>query len=132
MINGLNHITLAVSDLERSLHFYTQALGLTGHAKWDSGAYLSTGDLWLCLSCDNPCPKDDYTHIAFDVSAEDFDACCARLEAFNAPQWKVNKSEGRSMYILDPDGHKLEVHEGNLQSRLASIAEKAYSGFVWL
>ncbi len=132
MITGLNHITLAVSDLEHSLHFYTQVLGLAGHVKWDSGAYLSAGDLWLCLSCDEPSPGTDYTHIALDVAQADFDACCARLEAFEVPQWKVNKSEGPSVYILDPDGHKLEIHVGGLQRRLAALVEKPYSGLVWL
>jgi catechol 2,3-dioxygenase-like lactoylglutathione lyase family enzyme len=32
--------------------FYHQLLGMTLHARWDSGAYLSCGDLWLCLSLD--------------------------------------------------------------------------------
>lgn len=132
MIIGLNHITLAVSDLERSLHFYTQVLGLKGHVKWDNGAYLSAGDLWLCLSCDAPCPKNDYTHFAFDIVASDFDACCVRLKDAGVPQWKVNKSEGQSVYILDPDGHKLEIHVGSLASRLEAIKSKPYNGLVWL
>ncbi|WP_447928753.1 fosfomycin resistance glutathione transferase [Vreelandella sp. EE27] len=132
MITGLNHITLAVSDLERSLHFYTHVLGLAGHVKWDNGAYLSAGDLWLCLSCDTPCAKEDYTHIAFDIEKVDFEAFCTRLEALNVRQWKENTSEGASIYILDPDGHKLEIHAGGLASRLASLNSKPYSGLVWL
>ncbi|TMP28375.1 hypothetical protein CWB99_11700 [Pseudoalteromonas rubra] len=63
MITGLNHITLAVSDLQQSIHFYMDVLGFTGHVKWETGAYLSVGELWLCLSSDTPCPKTDYTHL---------------------------------------------------------------------
>ncbi|WP_018917355.1 fosfomycin resistance glutathione transferase [Vreelandella zhanjiangensis] len=132
MITGLNHITLAVSDLERSLHFYIQVMGLKGHVKWDKGAYLSAGDLWLCLSCDAPCPKNDYTHVALDIAAPDFDDYCKHLKDAGVPQWKVNKSEGRSVYILDPDGHKLEVHVGGLESRLGALKSKPYSRLVWL
>ncbi|WP_252109352.1 MULTISPECIES: fosfomycin resistance glutathione transferase [unclassified Halomonas] len=132
MITGLNHITLAVSNLERSLEFYTQALGLTGHVKWDNGAYLSAGELWLCLSVDEPDSKIDYTHIAFDVGEAEFEAFCARLEARSVTRWKENTSEGASFYLLDPDGHKLEIHVGSLRSRLTSIATKPYSGLVWL
>lgn len=39
-----------------------------------------------------------------------------------------NKSEGQSFYFLDPDGHKLELHVGDLASRLAQCREKPYSG----
>lgn len=42
--------------------------------------------------------------------------------------WKDNKSEGQSFYFLDPDGHKLELHVGDLASRLAQCREKPYSG----
>ncbi len=34
MILGLNHITIAVSDLERSIRFYRDTLGFAAHAKW--------------------------------------------------------------------------------------------------
>ncbi|EWD36864.1 hypothetical protein P837_04915 [Klebsiella pneumoniae UCI 34] len=49
MLSGLNHLTLAVSQLAPSVAFYQQLLGMMLHARWDSGAYLSCGDLWLCL-----------------------------------------------------------------------------------
>ncbi|WP_447556052.1 fosfomycin resistance glutathione transferase [Vreelandella sp. EE22] len=132
MITGLNHITLAVSDLKRSLDFYTGVLGFIGHVKWDKGAYLSAGELWLCLSIDTPCAKEDYTHIAFDIEEVDFDVYRARLEALHIPRWKENTSEGASLYILDPDGHKLELHVGRLVSRLRALESKPYSGLVWL
>nr|WP_086938200.1 fosfomycin resistance glutathione transferase [Thaumasiovibrio occultus] len=135
MITGLNHITLAVSDVERSLAFYTQRLGFTGHVKWDKGAYLSVGDLWLCLSLDTPCPKDDYTHLAFSVAPDAFVALVASLtDPSNCPVtvWKQNKSEGQSLYLLDPDGHKLEIHVGCLQSRLHALKTAPYQGLVWL
>lgn len=50
MLTGLNHLTLAVSNLASSLNFYTQTLGFIPKAAWDHGAYLSLGELWLCLS----------------------------------------------------------------------------------
>lgn len=132
MIIGLNHITLAVTDLERSLNFYTNILGLKGHVRWENGAYLTVGSLWLCLSMDAVCEKTDYTHIAFEVSDQDFDSVCANLESKEVVEWKKNTSEGRSHYILDPDGHKLELHVGGLDERLASLRDKPYSKLEWL
>lgn len=131
MLTGLNHITLAVNDLERSLTFYTQVLGFDPHVRWDGGAYLSLGDLWLCLSVDQACPGQDYSHIALDISEKDFNAFADRLRAEQVIEWKRNSSEGASLYILDPDGHKLEVHSGSLASRLESLISNPYSGLTW-
>ncbi len=54
MLKGLNHITLAVRDVDVSLAFYVDLLGFTGHVKWDRGAYLSVGNCgcachWMSL-----------------------------------------------------------------------------------
>lgn len=132
MIKGLNHITLAVSNIETSLNFYTYILGFKGHAKWESGAYISLGELWMCLSLDYPDKKLDYSHIAFDLDDSDFKNFSQKLINSDITQWKVNKSEGDSLYLLDPDGHKLEIHVGNLESRLQSLKTKPYKGLEWL
>ncbi|MGY5958605.1 FosA family fosfomycin resistance glutathione transferase [Kosakonia sp. BK9b] len=136
MLTSLNHLTLAVSELARSVEFYHQLLGLKLHARWDNGAYLSCGGLWLCLSVDvqrtpvSP-QHSDYTHYAFSVDESDFTAFVDRLEQAGVANWKVNKSEGHSWYFLDPDGHKLEAHVGNLAQRLAACREKPYQGMVF-
>jgi catechol 2,3-dioxygenase-like lactoylglutathione lyase family enzyme len=121
MLTGLNHLTLAVLDLDRSVDFYRSLLGCRVRATWRSGAYLSLGDLWLCLSLDSSRdarPAPDYTHYAFSIVGDEFDIFVERLRDHGAVEWKKNRSEGKSFYFLDPDGHKLEVHVGDLDSRL--------------
>lgn len=122
-LRGLNHITLAVKNLETSVQFYTKALGLTLDANWASGAYLAVGDLWVCLSLDPTAePSTDYTHIAFDVDQADFNKMRKQIVAYGVEEWKSNRSEGDSFYFLDPEGHKLELHVGTLRSRLSFMA----------
>jgi catechol 2,3-dioxygenase-like lactoylglutathione lyase family enzyme len=132
VITGLNHITIAVSDLERSLAFYIDRLGFTGHVKWHTGAYLTVGKLWVCLTVDKPSPAADYSHIAFGISATDFTLFSEAIAASDVVQWKDNSSEGQSLYILDPDGHRLEVHVGGLAERIKSLKHNPYDGMVWL
>ncbi len=75
MINGINHITLAVSNLEKSICFYTEVLGLKLKGKWHKGAYLLAGEMWIALNLDENRVFDDsndYTHIAFNTSKDDF------------------------------------------------------------
>ena len=122
MIRGINHLTLGVPDLERSLAFYRDVLGLELVAKWPQGAYLRAGTLWLCLAVDAMRSRElprDYTHVALDVGVEDFATLALRITASQALVWQENRSEGLSFYFLDPDGHKLELYVGSLESRLA-------------
>jgi len=126
LIDGLNHITLAVRNLDDSFYFYTELLGMIPKAKWKSGAYLSSGGLWFCLSVDDSVPSKDYSHIAFNISVEKFPKLKARLLSAKVNIWKQNKSEGESFYLTDPDGHKLEIHVGGLASRLKSLTAKHY------
>lgn len=132
MISGLNHITVAVSDLATSLAFYCDLLGFKGHVKWRNGAYLTAGELWFCLSVDKPVPSADYTHVALSVSQSSLTKYRQLVVQHNVQQWKVNSSEGDSLYILDPDGNKLELHVGDLATRLSSLRDKPYENLVWL
>ena len=131
MLTGLNHITLSVSDLHRSFHFYVEILGFKPLAFWDSGAYLELGKLWLCLSFDEAtrkAPQDGYLHIAFTVNQQDFQKVADALLKAGIKIWQDNKSEGDSLYFLDPDGHKLEIHVGSLQSRIKTLKQKPFKG----
>ncbi|MBC8998935.1 fosfomycin resistance glutathione transferase [Pseudomonas sp. N40(2020)] len=131
MLTGLNHLTLAVSDLNRSLGFYRDVLGLRVEATWDAGAYLSLPGLWLCLSFDPQRAAEvsaDYTHYAFSLGVADFPLFVEQLKAASVREWRDNRSEGASFYFLDPDGHKLEAHLGDLASRLAACRLKPYAG----
>lgn len=131
MLTGLNHLTLAVVNLSRSIEFYVALPGFRLAACWDAGAYLSLGDLWLCLSMDESRlaqRQPEYTHYAFSVSQDDFEHVTAYLRLRNVIEWKSNSSEGNSFYFLDPDGHRLEVHVGNLASRLEQCRRHPYSG----
>ncbi|WP_224814437.1 VOC family protein [Hasllibacter sp. MH4015] len=117
-ITGLNHITLAVSDLPRALDFYRDVLGARQVTDAPGSVYLDLGGIWLCLErADHVTTRADDTHIALSCGKADFDALAARISA-RAALWKVNRSEGASLYFLDPDGHKLELHIGDLASRL--------------
>jgi len=128
VLQGLNHITIAVNDLDESFDFYVNLLGMTPHAKWINGAYLTLNGIWFCLSCDTAIPSNDYSHLAFDVSASNFQNVKSQILNHNIKEWKLNKSEGESLYFLDPNGHKLELHVGSLAKRLESLKLKPYDG----
>lgn len=131
MLTGLNHLTLAIAELPRSVEFYVELLGFRLAARWDTGAYLTVGDLWLCLSLDEQRLREnhpDYTHYAFTVGQSEFAGITAALRLQNVFEWKANSSEGDSFYFSDPDNHRLELHVGNLASRLDQCRRQPYAG----
>ena len=129
MITGINHITLSVSDLGKSFKFYTDVLGCKPVARWKQGAYLLAGNLWLCLSVDEQTRNEaspEYTHTAFNVSVADFEKFSSQIVKSGATIWKINTSVGQSLYFLDPDGHKLEIHASDLQTRIDATKKQPY------
>ena len=131
MLEGINHITIAVSNIDVSFDFYVRVLGMKPEVTWDSGAYLSVDDLWVCLSVDKVSPSKDYSHICFSISESEFNTYNIKLLSSNVDVWKKNTSEGASLYFLDPDGHKLEVHVGSLNARLKELKANPYKGLKW-
>ncbi|MEH6389470.1 MAG: fosfomycin resistance glutathione transferase [Pseudomonas profundi] len=131
MIAGINHITFSVRDLSSSIEFYRDFLGMKLHVFWDTGAYLTAGDTWVCLSLGQADPAKDYTHIAFSVGEDALLGLRAKLDSAGIEEWKVNTSEGDSIYLLDPNGHRLELHCGTLATRLAELERSPYKGMVW-
>jgi len=129
VLHGLNHITLAIRDLDQSVGFYNGLLGFNVAARWDGGAYLTLNDLWLCLAVDgNTASSNDYSHIAFSIESQYIERFKTLLDEHGVQIWKRNTSEGDSVYFLDPDGHRLEAHVGDLASRLNSLTSSPYDG----
>jgi len=131
MIQGINHLTLAVRDVGESFAFYRDALGFRPVAKWPKGAYFLAGDLWVALVLDPEVRAGalpEYTHVAFTVAPEDFEAAAERIRAAGAAVWQENRSEGDSLYFLDPTGHKLEIHATDLAERIRSARENPWVG----
>src|SRR5213592_4253329 len=121
MITGLNHVTFGVRNLDISFRFYTDVLGLRPVLRWAEGAYLLAGEFWIALVLDEEqpgTPDRGYSHIAFSVEASNFEKLSKRIKASGAKVWQENQSEGPSLYFVDPDGHKLELHASDLSTRL--------------
>lgn len=134
MITGINHINIAVKDIDLSFTFYKEVLGFTPLCKSEGSAYFLVGEpdmlgcLWFSLDCDRHqvrVPSSCNTHIAFSISEKDFDVLSKKLVNSGAPIFKDNTSPGKSLYFLDPDGHKLELHVGDWKSRVQAKKENA-------
>ncbi len=123
MINGINHITIAVSDLDQCFDFYHEVLGFKALAKrHKKSAYLLSGSDWIVLVQDrnvaDPTFRRSYAHLAFSVTESNFLEMSEKIKKSGAEIWQENSSPGESLYFLDPSGNRLEIHSGDWKSRL--------------
>lgn len=127
MIKGINHITFSVSNLQKSFAFYKEVLDFKPLMQNAKSAYFLAGDLWFCLEEEAQVRQQElseYTHLAFSVEASDFTKLSEKIIKSGTKIFKENKSEGLSLYFLDPDGHKLEIHVGDWQTRIKSYKSR--------
>ncbi|MEK4510677.1 metallothiol transferase FosB [Paenibacillus anaericanus] len=123
-IQGINHFCFSVADLEKSIAFYEQVFEATLRVKGRKLAYFDMGGIWIALNQEEL--KRDranrtYTHIAFTIAEEDFDAIMERLHRLQVevlPGRVRDIRDRQSIYFLDPDGHMFEFHTGTLSDRL--------------
>src|SRR6266516_7106168 len=108
-ITGLNHLTLAVGNLDRSIAFYSGLLGFDVRMRGPSSAYLEAGTLWLALVVDRDVrsgPLAEYSHVAFSVDAAELPRLARRLTSSGVPLWQESKRPD-SFYFVDTDSHML-------------------------
>ena len=112
-ILGFAHMLLQVSNLDAARHFYADLLGFTArNAKpladgrpfvpFQQGIALTTG------GTDKPVQID---HIAFRVSG--VEVLAGRLKAAGVKFYQElhDGIYGRTIYVADPDGNKIELYE---------------------
>lgn len=125
MIKGISHITFSVSNLAVSVAFYQQVLGAELLFRDDRTAYFDLAGLWLALNVQGGIPRQEirhsYTHVAFTIDAADIPKMEQRLKEFGIsllPGRTRGAGEGLSLYFADPDGHLLEAHAGDRETRI--------------
>jgi catechol 2,3-dioxygenase-like lactoylglutathione lyase family enzyme len=118
----LDHLILRVNDREASVRFYTDVMGF-GHEGEDGpfSVIRVSPETTLQLA---PWGSEGGDHLAFALSAIEFEAAFARVRAAGLPYGDSfhdvgnmrgpreeggAKGPGPTVYLFDPDGHLVEL-----------------------
>ena len=121
-VRGIDHVAVNVSDLDVSLKFYTEVIGLKiserEFQKPGIEYFLDCGtSLVGLIQGDRQGEKHFFkndglgaNHFSFRVSTSDFDRIVEELKSRGAPvHFSKKREKSWSVYFSDPDGNKLEM-----------------------
>ena len=121
MITGLAHLCFTVTNLEKSVAFYRDTLGLTpafdyvdenGH--W-YGQYLYVGErnfieLFEGKVVSPPAESQAYRHFCLEVTDIHNLVSTLRARGLEVTDVKTGKDHSYQAWIADPDGNRIELH----------------------
>jgi glyoxylase I family protein len=102
--NSINHVSLYVSDLQKSSDFYQRVLGCTVN-KREGNNQVMFGKSFLVLRPGNPPGKVD--HLAIGVDNFNQDSISADLKGRGVTP--KNEKGGAGFHVVDPDGMPLQI-----------------------
>ncbi len=117
-VSGISELVLEVLDLDRSVRFYHEQLGLELAARSEERAWFLAGrsriGLWTPQVGLAQGRGGVHVHYAFHLDDDDFDATVARLEGHGLEpevisfEDETDETRGRAVYVHDPDGNVVE------------------------
>jgi catechol 2,3-dioxygenase-like lactoylglutathione lyase family enzyme len=128
-IGGINHVTIVVRDMARTVRLFVDALDAREIYRSEAREYskypetfLRIGEAWLVVMQDPDARRPrSYDHVALSIEAGRADELRARLLAAGAelvPSRPRVDGEAESIYFHDFDDHLFELHTGDLAERL--------------
>ncbi|MCI0511329.1 glyoxalase/bleomycin resistance protein/dioxygenase superfamily protein [Chromohalobacter marismortui] len=113
MLNAIDHLVVNVTDLERSIDFYTRVLGLEAryHDATRADLYLDDFALRLCTvqaTADNTQPAMPGNQALGFRSALPLAEVKTHLEVLGVPLDRESDATDR-LHVRDPDGNPIEI-----------------------
>ena len=117
-VHELDHIVLNTPDVERSLGFYVDLLGLEGHRidEWRAGEVffpsvrINADTIIDVLHAERT--GENMNHLCLVVDRADVDAVAddPRFDVVDGPGMRYGaRGDGWSVYVADPDGNVVEL-----------------------
>jgi catechol 2,3-dioxygenase-like lactoylglutathione lyase family enzyme len=117
-LKALHHVGLVVSDMDRSLRFYCDGIGLELLRRSERAAVLGVGGQEINVFPQRGVPSAGghegphvIDHFCLEVQAGSIDELIASLKSAGIAVTKgpEKRSDGMSLFVSDPDGCRVEL-----------------------
>jgi glyoxylase I family protein len=121
MISGFAHACFIVADLDRSLHFYCEQLGLQPAFEFrnaegqHTGQYIHVGgrcfiELFRGTLAERAAAQS-YSHICLEVDDIQATVPALRQAGLQVTDVKLGGDQSYQAWLADPDGNRIELHQ---------------------
>jgi catechol 2,3-dioxygenase len=131
----LGAVHLTVSDLDRSVAFYRDAIGLRPHSREDSVAAMGAGGEDLVVLHEEPGARRAgrhaglYHHALLYPSREELARAALRLAATRTPiQGASDHGTHEAIYLPDPDGNGIELAADRPREAWPDLSNPGWDG----
>jgi len=107
----LNHASLIVSALDRSVAFYQRVFGLAVKSRQTGGVNLAVGDAFLGLYQGGPNAAQHINHFCFGLRNFDPARTVAALEAAGLAAESRERDGVTQVYCADPDNLRVQLQD---------------------
>ena len=107
----LNHASLIVSDLDRSVAFYQRTFGLPVKSTQQGGVNLAVGDAFLGIYQGGQNAMPHINHFCFGMRAFDAPRTVAALEAQGLRAESRERDGVTQVYTADPDNLRIQLQD---------------------
>lgn len=112
---GIAEIAFEVADLDRSVAFYREVVGLPLYSRGPEQAWFQVGSQRLALFARGRAGSGQ--HFAFTIPEDKAEQVRSALAARGFPEETMQQDDGLSVYVRDPDGNKIEFYGQSIHAR---------------
>jgi len=134
MITGLAHVCFTVRDLDASIAFYRDKLGLTPAFDFINdrgerfGIYLHVGGRSFIElfqgEVGGATPAQSYRHLCLEVDDIEATAAALRERGIEVSRVEMGGDQSWQSWLTDPDGNRIELHCYTPQSKQAAWLDR--------
>jgi glyoxylase I family protein len=124
-VTQMNHVSIFVPDVKKSVMFYQDVLGLTLLTRQDPGVNLNAGSGFLGIY---PGPagttSGSINHFCFGIETFDADAIVKALNDRGIKAGLRLRGDTKELYFTDPDGIRVQLQDARYIGGTGALGDR--------